>query len=781
MVSLALLVACLWMEAAAADDSPSHMLWFPTQAINYKSSLPLGNGRLGVTIGGYPDEWIIMNEDSVWSGRKQDRINRNAPGALARIRQKLDAGNIDAAEADFASNLAGDPSRPRKFEPAGNLNVVTGHDGLSNVNRTLDLQTGFYSHSYTSKGVRYTREAVASAPANVFAMQFTADSPGQIAFALYMSRDKGVDSVVTNSEQTHCITMNAYGSDDPGYQFTSRACLTTQGGNVTTDAIKGNALHVSGADSVVLWWDAETAFYSPQWEQVLTDRLTAAMESTFDIIAKAAVADHQKYYDRVSFNVGATAPAARYNTMDRIGNIQKTRDLNSDPELLALMWNYGRYLLICSSRPGSLPPNLQGVWNDHMDPPWGSMYTVNINLQMNYWAANTAGLGDLMQPLWDLLKTAATSGVDCAQRMYNATGWVVHHNLDHWGDCAPADGSGPWAPWTLAGAWLLSHASEHYRFTRNATFAKLVALPLMSSALDFYTSFAVVSQGQIKVYPSTSPENQYAMDAGGNLVGMDITPTSDRALLWDLATSFIELSEAVGTTEGVTRAQAFLAQIPPPAVNPSNGRLLEWSKDFPEAEAGHRHFSPLYGMHPGHEYSPLKNPNLFKAAQLLHQHRTESGSGSTGWSRMWSACLHARSFLGDAVVEDFVEMIATYTLSNLWAITSDVFQIDANFGLVEAVNEVFLQSHLDGLVHLGPALPTKALASGSFTGWRARGGFQVDATWENSHIKTATIVASVDGPLSIRVENGLKFNVNGNPYAAPIQAKKGQKYTITPL
>ncbi|KAF2167617.1 glycoside hydrolase family 95 protein [Zasmidium cellare ATCC 36951] len=772
----------LLADRALAEDNPSSLLWYSAPASGFNSALPIGNGRIGAMIYGRIDQEIVnMNEDSIWSGGFTNRINPNAKAAFPRIRSKMDVGDLTAAGDDWLQNMTGVPTSPRRYQAACNLTIEVGHGSVQDYNRTLDVSTGLQYVKYTYNNMSFERRAVASTPANVVAFHYNGSQPGAINLTVALQRSQGN---VSTTYDNGLILLRGAGTDDNMYTFTAGARVVNTGGTLTTNA---DSISIVNADSIVIYWDAETIYRYPNqasYESALKDRLNSAADQGFDEIYQQAVQDFQGFYSRATFSVGSSGEAVGVETYKRLQNLAASQNIDSDSELLTLMYNYGRYLLISSARPGTLSPNLQGIWNKDFDPPFGSKYTIDINLEMNSWLADINGLSESLTPLWDLLGLMRQRGQQVASDMYSASGSVCHHNTDLWGDCAPVDSGTQWTIWPMGNAWLMTHVIEHYRFTRNATFVTEVAGPLFNDAVAFYEDFCVLKDGYRTNYPSNSPENSYFIPSNdsvaGQQTGIDTTTQMDRALLWDLFTGFIELSNAVGSSNGVEDAQTFLSQLQEPIISPTTGRLLEWSQDFNETEPGHRHFSPLFGLHPGHQYSPLDNDtSIFNAANKLLQHRIDSGGGSEGWSRIWSSALFARAFNGDAAVTSAEVLLTTYTYSNLLSHTSNTFQIDANFGIVAALNEMFLQSHTDGIVHIGPALPTTRLANGSYTGWKSRGGFTVSAQWQDHHITGATISASVDGPLKVRIEGGRAFRVDGQSYGGAIQATAGSTYVVT--
>lgn len=541
---------------------------------------------------------------------------------------------------------------------------------------------------------------------------------------------------------------------------------------------------ITGSQEVLMYFNAESAFrYDSEqsWTASMNTKLDAAVDLGWPSFLETAVKDYQSLNSRVSLDLGDSGAAGTMETGRRLSEWRLNGNVTYDPELLALAYNYGRYLLIGSSRPGSLPSNLQGVWNDKFDPPWGSKFTININTQMNYWPAETTNLGETHEPLFDHLGRMQIRGQAVAQTMYGAKGWVCHHNTDIWGDCAPQDGQTYYVANTMGGAWLASHLVEHYRFSRNATFASLVALPILSDALEFYYSFLIPDpNGYYVTSYGSSPENSYRIPAGRTTfnasVGLDQGTAHDRQVLYELFEGFIDLSDAVGSTSGVDKAQDYKSKLRPPGIG-SLGQMLEFSGDYLETEPGHRHLSHLVAVYPGSQISPLKNSTYSDAALVSINRRMDNGSGNMGWSRAWAAGIYARLLEGDQAIYHISHLISTYLADNLFDLNGSVFQIDGNLGLVGAFTEILLQSH-NGLVHLAPALPGNAIGLGSVEGLAARGGPIVNMSWADHQITSATILSRHGGTLAVRVAGGLGFAINGTSYTGPISTNVGELYSI---
>jgi hypothetical protein len=551
-------------------------------------------------------------------------------------------------------------------------------------------------------------------------------------------------------------------------------------------SVSGKTMSVKGATTVDIFFDAETAYrYSSQsaWEAELKKKLDNAVKAGYPAVKTAAVQDAQGILSRVNLNLGSSGSAGAQTVPTRLSNYKK--NANADPELVTLYFNYGRHLLLASSRDTgdrSLPANLQGIWNDNYDPPWQSKYTININTEMNYWHALTTNLGETHKPLFDLIDIARTRGNAMAKKMYGCEGFVLHHNTDLWGDAAPVDKGTPYTVWPMGGAWLSQHLMEHYRFTQDKAFLQNRAWPVLKQAAEFYYCYLFTYNGNYVTGPSLSPENTFVvpsnMRTAGKTEGVDIAPAMDNELLWHLFNDIIDAATALGINgSDVTKAKDYLSKIKQPQVG-SKGQILEWRNEYAEGEPAHRHFSHLVGLFPGWQMAPLVSDKLSKAAKVSLDNRIKAGSGSTGWSRVWAMNLYARLLDGASVWSNGITFLQTYPLDNLWNSGENRwFQIDGNFGFTSAIAEMLVQSHAG--VHILPALPKTAVPKGSVKGLVARGNFVVDVEWSGGVMTEAVVTARSGGELKIRVEGGVGFNVDGKAYTGPIATVVGGKYTIT--
>lgn len=547
----------------------------------------------------------------------------------------------------------------------------------------------------------------------------------------------------------------------------------------------GASLRIENADEVWIFFNAETSWRHPEEGQLLSalePKLDDAMEKGWNEVYNEGLEDYQALYDRVSLDLGNSGPGGHVSTKQRVTNWRHGQNFTNDVELMTLLFNYGRYLLIGSSREGTLPANLQGIWNEDFEPSWDSKFTMNINLEMNYWPSETTNLEETIPPLVEFLKNLQTRGQRVARDMYNMTGFVCHHNSDIWGDCATQSNFTFYSPWPMGAAWVSLHLVERHRFGGDEDFAADVTLPILKDVMAFFYDFLILEDGYYVTPYGMSPENSYYIPEGEGLsvagldTGFDRGPTMDRAILHELFNGFIELSEAVSSTDGVEKAKEYLSKIRGPQIG-SLGQIMEWSGDYEEKDLGHRHLSHLFGLQPGTTIHPLVNETVSDAALVSLDRRMENGSGGTGWSAAWTISLYARLLEREKTWYYAARLLEKSIYNNLFD-ANGVFQIDGNSGYTSGIAEALMQSHL-GIVHIGPALPEKHVPVGSVTGLVARGGFIVGFEWAGHTVTKATVKSTRGGILNLRVQNGLSFEVDGVEYTEPIDTVPGEVYTIT--
>lgn len=766
-----------------------YKLWYNAPATVWEEALPIGNGRIGAMVYGNPlQEVYQLNEESIWSGYPQDWNNPKAANALPQVREAVDRGDYAKASELWKANAQG-PYTAR-YLPMANLMLDQLTRGEArNLYRELNISNALSTVTYEADGVKYRRTSFISYPDQVMVIKIAADRPQAVSLHIrlnsllrYTVQTKGEKTLILNGKAPAYVANRDYDphqvvyDDKRGTQFKVQVELLPDGGHCEAN---DSALTVRNANEVVLLLSAVTDFGNKKMTLKKCKR-------PYQELLQRHTDDHQQLFNRLQLSLGTeNLQKEALPTNERLKSFEQDP---TDNGLTELYYQYGRYLLIASSRPGGLPANLQGIWNRHVQPPWGSNYTTNINTEMNYWPAEITNLPECFLPLSDFIGRLAVNGAQTAKVNYGINrGWLAHHNSDVWAQTAPTGGydSDPkgaprWSYWPMAGVWLCQHLWEHYAFGGDKKYLSKTAYPLMKGAAEFLLQWLQKDPetGYWITNPSTSPENRFRyIDKEGKKQNGEISRSSgmDLGLAWDLLTNCIEASTVLDTDKAFRQqCMDVRANLQPFRIG-SKGQLLEWDKEFEETDPNHRHVSHLFALHPGRQIIPEQQPELAAACQRTLEIR---GDGGTGWAMAWKINFWARLRDGNHafgmlknglryVDATQVSVRGGGTYANLFD-AHPPFQIDGNFGGTAGITEMLLQSHA-GYIHLLPALPDN-WQSGSIKGVRARGGFTIDMEWKESRITRLSVTSHSGGTCRIREAT--------SPHEEVIETEKGKTYQV---
>jgi len=760
------------------NQSRNTMLWYKEPAKTWEEALPMGNGNLGAMVyGSVLEDRILLNEESIWYGGPKRGENPNAAEYLPEIRRLLFAGEAEQATRLARMALFSNPKYFNPYQPLGDFHLFFEHreENVSCYRRELHLENGIHTIRYRIGEVEYLREMFISYPDQVMVIRLSSSKPRQLNFSATLNRRPFEGASRALADDSILMTGEC---GRHGVEFACLARALNVNGTVRTI---GDFIDVKDASSVLLLLTAKSTFRDSEPEDACRRQLEQVSSLSYDELKSRHIADYTSLFDRVYLRLTAEDKTSD-SSLPTDMRLKNFRESGDDNGCFELMFHYGRYLMIASSRAGGLPANLQGIWSNSYTPPWESKYTININTQMNYWPAEVCGLSECHEPLLDHVDRMRPNGRVTARELYGCSGFVAHHNTNLWGETRPEGILSACVIWPMGAAWLSLHFWERYLYSLDESFLKERAYPVLKEAAEFLVEYLVEApDGSLVTGPSVSPENTYILP-NGKKGSLCMGPSMDSQIANALFEACIRSCQLLGVdqpfSELLVRLRSRLHQ--PRAGR--NGTLMEWAEDYEEAEPGHRHISHLFALYPGEQITPCHTPRLAEAAAQTLRRRLKHGGGHTGWSAAWIVHLYAR--LGDAANAYLYlqHLLVHATYPNMFS-AHPTFQIDANFGATSAIAEMLLQSHREEL-QLLPALP-KAWPEGRVSGLRARGGYKVDLAWSGGKLREAWLECSQDRTCLLRIgsrvavfaENG-EIEVRQDGGLARFEVRQGHKYGI---
>ncbi len=796
-LTLLLLSTCTLNSHETKDQLPDKSfqylkLWYKQPAARWEESLPVGNGRLGAMVfGGVHQERIQLNEDSMWSHGLTPQNKKGAHKFIDQARKLLFEGKYHEGQRIVQKDiLAARVAKAPSHQTLGDLKLNFKTSGnYSDYRRELDLDTAIAGTHFKANNIIYRREVFSSPVDQVMVVRLTADTPKALSFDITLDRLENFTTQVLKPDILMMSGETAHHKDNHGVKYLTLLKPFLEGGSLQ---INKNILEIRKASTVTLLLATATDYQLKNPSKPLTDdlqkicqeRLKKSAAKSYRKLKEAHIQEHQRLFRRVALSL-SSEDKARMPTDERLEAVKKGQQ---DPHLMALYFQFGRYLLISSSRPGSLPANLQGLWNDKLLAPWFGDYHFDINIQMNYWLAELCNLSECHEPYFDYVEALRPNGRKTAREVYDRRGFVVSHRSDAWLFTA-THGDAIYGMWTMGAAWLSQHFMEHYRFTGDKEFLEKRAYPLLKEVCEFLIDGLVKepNSGKLVSGPSTSPENRFRSPSGKNC-SLVMGPAMDQQVVWDAFTNLLEAASELTIKDGfIKEIRAALKNLKPCSIG-SDGRLLEWGREFKEPAPGHRHMSFFYGLHPGRQYNWRDTPRMMTALEKSLNKRLQHGSGRLGWSAAWVAIFWARLHKPEKAHDKLISLFKISTFPNLfdcynYSAKFKPFQIDANFGATAGIAEMLLQSHA-GNLHLLPALP-KAWPRGYVRGLKARGGFEVDIIWKDGKLTKAVIRSQLGRTCHLKVQDFSKVTINDREYSLKnalieFTTLKDKEYVILP-